>query len=190
MWGGKTEALVSRLVRAQIQDIPVLAFNPQRNQRYGTNDIKAHSGAHFPAIPVENGDEIVQICKERDPAVIGIDEFFMIPEAMKAVRALLDRHAKIVVATLDMDSEARVWDSVAQLLGLAEEVIKCPAVCASCKADAYYTFRKGMAPSSRVLVGTDDFYEPRCRSCFEAGQEAKRFQDGEEGLFSRQARRD
>ena len=188
MWGGKTEALVSRLVRAQLQDIPVLAFNPRRNQRYGSTDITAHSGAHFPAIPVENGEEIVQVCRERDPAVVGIDEFFMIPDAMVAVNALLKRQAKIVVATLDMDSEAKVWSSVAELMGVAEEIVKCAAVCSSCKADAYYTFRKGMAPSPRVLVGTDDFYEPRCRTCFEAGQEAKRFQDGEEGLFSRQAR--
>lgn len=189
MWGGKTEALVSRLVRAKLQDIPVLAFNPGRNQRYGTTDIKAHSGAHFPAIAVETGEEILQICKERDPAVVGIDEFFMIPDAIVAVRALLDRRAKVVVATLDMDSEAKVWSSVTELMGVAEEIVKCPAVCASCKGDAYYTFRKGMAPSPRVLVGADDFYEPRCRTCFEAGQEAKRFQDGEEGLFSRQARR-
>ena len=49
MWGGKTEALISRLVRARLMDIETLAFNPVRNDRYGTTDIVAHSGATIPA---------------------------------------------------------------------------------------------------------------------------------------------
>lgn len=185
MWGGKTEALISRLVRARLQEIPALAFNPRRNDRYGTEDIRAHSGASFPAHPVSDGDEILAIVAEQAPRVVGIDEFFMIENALAAVQALVRGGVKVVVATLDMDSEGRAWETIGPLLAMAEEVVKCPAVCASCKKDAFWTFRKGVAPKDRVLVGADEFYEPRCYDCFVRGQEEKAAQTGERSLFSR-----
>ncbi len=183
MWGGKTEALISRLVRARIQEIPVLAFNPKKNDRYGTQDIRAHSGAMFPALPVLSGADILEAVQRDQPAVVGIDEFFMIPGALAAVQTLVKKRIKVVVSTLDLDSEGVIWEDLGQLLAMAEEVVKCPAVCAVCKADAYFTYRKGFAPSERLLVGTDDFYEPRCRNCFDEGQEAKRAATGEGSLF-------
>jgi len=183
MWGGKTEALVSRLVRARLQDIPTVAFNPLRNNRFDTTDIRAHSGARFPATPVETGEQIVQVAKDSGAQVVGIDEFFMIDDCFTAVTTLVRSGCKVIVATLDLDSEGRPWESVGSLLAIAAEVVKCPAVCAQCKRDAYFTFRRGNAPGDRVLVGADDFYEPRCGECFRAGQEAKRAAGGEGSLF-------
>lgn len=183
MWGGKTEALISTLVRARIQEISTIAFNPAKNDRYGTSDIRAHSGASFPAISVQSGTEILEHVRREKPTLVGIDEFFMIEGALDAVRTLRLHGTLLVIATLDMDSEGHAWESVGPLLGLAEDVVKCPAVCAHCKADAYLTFRKGIAPTDRVLVGTDDFYEPRCWTCFVDGQAAKTAQGGAGSLF-------
>jgi len=72
---------------------------------------------------------------------------------------------------------------VAELLGLAEEVVKCPAVCACCKRDAYYTHRRAKAPAGRLLVGATDFYEPRCFECWVTGQSEKRAAHGPGSLF-------
>ncbi|MCB9883455.1 MAG: hypothetical protein H6834_16835 [Planctomycetes bacterium] len=185
MWGGKTEALISALVRARIQEIATLAFNPSMNARYGTQDVRAHSGASFPATPVRHGDEILAHVSKHEPQLVGIDEFFMIEGAIEAVRTLRRRGTKIVIATLDMDSDGRAWESVGDLLGIAEDVVKCPAVCARCKADAYFTFRRGPAPQDRVLVGANEFYEPRCWPCFDEGQQAKSAQIGRGSLFER-----
>ena len=184
MWGGKTEALISALVRARIQEIPTLAFNPAKNARYGTKDIRAHSGASFPAIAVTSGAEILAHVHDLQPQLVGIDEFFMIEGAIEAVRVLRARGTRVVIATLDMDSEGATWESVGELLGIAEEVVKCPAVCAACKADAYFTFRRGRAPAGRVLVGAGEFYEPRCWACFDEGQRSKRAQVGRGSLFA------
>ena len=183
MWGGKTEGLISDLVRARIQEIPTLAFNPYKNDRFETRDLRAHSGASFPALPVESGQEIVQRAEQHGARVVGIDEFFMIPGALAAVEALVRAERKVVIATLDMDSEGRAWESVGELLAMAEEVIKCPAVCSRCKRDAFYSFRRGDAPSGRVLVGADEYYEPRCLECFVSGQEAKAAATGTASLF-------
>jgi thymidine kinase len=57
-------------------------------------------------------------------------------------------------------------------------------VCSVCKKDAYYTFRRGSAPNDRVLVGADDYYEPRCFTCWLRGQEEKEASDGPGSLFS------
>ncbi len=183
MWGGKTEALISRLVRAELQNIPVLAVQPKANLRYQTHDLRAHSGASFPAHPIEHGEELSELVRRLEPQVVGIDEFFMIPGAVQAVQRLMAQKCKVVVATLDMDAEARVWEEVAQLLGLAEEVHKCPAVCARCKSDAYYSFKKAGMPKERVVVGAGDIYEPRCYACFVRGQQAKQAEEGGDSLF-------
>jgi thymidine kinase len=181
MWGGKTEGLISRLVRARIQNVHVKAFNPNVNQRTAVDEIKAHSGAAFPAIPVASGEEV--LAKAYDAEVVGIDEVFMIPGIVDAVRTLVSLKKKIVIATLDMDSEGSVWESVGQILGMAQEVVKCPAVCATCKRDAYYTFRRPDAPNERILVGAANFYEPRCHSCWAAGQAEKKRRANQKKLF-------
>jgi thymidine kinase len=183
MWGGKTEALIARLTRARLQNIATLAFQPVQNTRYSADSIVAHSGARFPALAVASGDEVLRAIQRERPSVVGIDEFFMIEGALPAVRQLVRAGLQVAVATLDLDSEGRVWESVGQLLAIAQEVVKCPAVCAQCKRDAFFTFRKATAPEDRVLVGTSDFYEPRCQGCFEAGQKAKQEQGGAGSLF-------
>jgi thymidine kinase len=184
MWGGKTEALVSRLERARLQGVRVKAFTPAANRRDGEGLILTHTGARFPAVTVPDGAALLAGAGEVD--VVGLDEFFMLPGALPAVVDLADRGVKVVVATLDRDSENRVWEGVGELLALAEEVVKCPAVCQVCKRDAYYTFRKPRAPVDRVLAGAEDFYEPRCRDCWLEGQRAKRDAVGEGSLFRRQ----
>ncbi|MBI4881287.1 MAG: thymidine kinase [Planctomycetes bacterium] len=181
MWGGKTEGLISRLVRARIQKVRVAAFTPAINTRDGEACIRSHSGASFPAVPVQSGEELLEHADQAD--VVGIDEAFMISGIVEAVRELNDRRKKIVMATLDMDSEGKVWEPVGHLLGMAEEIVKCPAVCSVCKHDAYYTFRLPDAPSERLLVGAGDFYEPRCYPCWEEGQREKRIARGQQHLF-------
>lgn len=171
MWGGKTEALISRLVRARIQNVRVKAFQPAKNTRDGAM-IRSHSGASFPAIPAESAQTILD--EGGDADVIGIDEVFMMDGIVEVVQRLMAMNKKIVMATLDMDSDGNVWEPVGQILGMAQEVQKCPAVCTSCKHDAYYTFRRAGAPEDRVLVGAGDVYEPRCYSCWAAGQEEKK----------------
>jgi len=182
MWGGKTESLVSRLNRARLQGVKVRAFTPAANTRDApAGFIRTHSGAAFPALVVSDGAELLE--KVGDAQVVGLDEFFMLPGALDAVKRLTAVEVKVVVATLDLDSEGRVWEEVGELLALAEEVVKCPAVCQVCKKDAYFTFRKATAPRDRVLAGSSEFYEPRCRKCWLEGQEAKRAVEGEGSLF-------
>ena len=60
MWGGKTEALISRLIRAKLQGIKVIAFTPELNKRTKNNLIETHSGACFPAIKVKDGQELLE----------------------------------------------------------------------------------------------------------------------------------
>ena len=182
MWGGKTEGLITRLVRARIQNVRVLAFSPSMNTRDGENTISSHSGGSFPALRVEKAESILEYADQAD--VIGIDEIFMLSDIAPVVRKLMGLRKKIVMATLDMDSEGKVWDPVGEVLGLAEEVVKCPAVCTQCKHDAYYTFRLPEAPNDRVLVGAGDFYEPRCFSCWAAGQDEKKLNKGQKKFFA------
>ena len=51
-------------------------------------------------------------------------------------------------------------------MAVAEEVTKAHAVCLVCGAPASHSQRI-VEDASRVLVGADEAYEPRCRDCFE-----------------------
>ncbi len=106
VWGGKTGGLISRLVRARLQRVEVVAFNPAANTRHASHEIVAHSGARFPATPVERGAEILKHAERAD--VVGIDEIYMIPEIAAAVRTLEQFGKQIEIATLGMDSDGRV----------------------------------------------------------------------------------
>ena len=178
---GETHTDAHNLREVELGSYNVTRFNPATNTRGAINSITSHSGSSFPATSVASGDEILALVRGHE--VVGVDEIFLLPGGVAAVRQLMAQHKKIVVATLDMDSEGRVWEPVAELLGIAEEVVKCPAVCALCKRDAYYTFRRGDAPAQRILVGAADFYEPRCFSCWSTGQQEKRASAGPGSLY-------
>jgi thymidine kinase len=56
---------------------------------------------------------------------------------------------------------------VPQLLALAEYITKTLAICVLCGNPANRTQRVGVA-SGRIVVGSTDLYEARCRRCFVA----------------------
>src|SRR6266849_6361302 len=132
MFSGKSEELIRRLRRAEIERQRVQIFKPAIDERYAANEIVSHSGLGIPSDNVFKSAEIMEKLSPRTE-VIGIDE----------AQFLADE----VVAGLATDYRGRPFEPMPRLLAIAEEITKLLAICVRCGNPAVHTQR---------LVGSEE----------------------------------
>ncbi|MBZ0265578.1 thymidine kinase [bacterium] len=165
MFSGKTEELIRRLRRAKIAKLSVVAFKPQIDDRFHETEVVSHSDTRIESIPVKSARDIEEMSANYQ--VVGIDEAqFFDSDIVRVVKNLAAHGTRVVISGLDTDYRGIPFEPVPQLICEAEFVTKVMAVCHRCGAPAHRTQRIG-GGAERVLVGATDYYEARCRSCFE-----------------------
>jgi len=172
MFSGKTEELIRRLRRAQIARQKVVVFKPKIDTRYDKSSIVSHNKQQIKSIIIENPNEILE--HSIFAQVIGIDEAqFFNNDLIDIVQKLADSGKRVIIAGLDKDYRNKPFEPMPQLLAVAEYITKTLAICVRCGSPANYTQRITNS-TKRVLVGTTDKYEARCRHCYEAPNETKK----------------
>ena len=165
MFSGKTEELIRRLRRAQIARQQVVILKPEIDDRYSGDQLVSHSRQTIPSITVGSAREILAHAARAQ--VIGVDEVQFLDEGIVEVcDALADAGKRVIVAGLDLDYRGRPFEPIPQLLARAEYITKALAICMVCGAPASRTQRVGRQ-EERIVVGSSDIYEARCRACFE-----------------------
>jgi thymidine kinase len=166
MFSGKSEELIRRLRRAQIARQRVQIFKPAMDDRYSEDHIVSHSEMKIKSQRVAQAHDIIEVLDGRTQ-VVGIDEgqFFQM-DLVEVCNKLADAGKRVIVAGLDQDFRGKPFDPMPQLLAVAEYITKTLAICVRCGAPANRTQRLVGNPD-RLLVGTMDAYEARCRLCFE-----------------------
>ncbi len=169
MFSGKTEELIRRLRRAQIAKQNVAIFKPRIDNRFSANDIVSHNKQSITSTVVDSADEILLFSAGAD--VIGIDEAqFFDSNLVEVCQKLANQRKRVIVAGLDTDYRGIPFEPIPQLLAIAEYITKTLAVCVKCGAPANRTQRI-TKDSIRVVVGSEDVYEARCRNCYEPPKE-------------------
>jgi thymidine kinase len=167
MFSGKTEELIRRLRRARIANLRVGIFKPQTDTRYHAENIVSHDENSIPSIPVSSAKAILEQVSMVD--VIGIDEAQFFDDELPDI---CDRLAllgtRVIIAGLDMDYLGKPFGQMPALLSKAEYITKLHAICMQCGNIANYSYRK-TGNDELLLIGNKDFYEPRCRTCYEKG---------------------
>ena len=162
MFGSKTTRLLAALDRYRWQKKKYIAFKPRLDDRYSTNQICSHSGGSIDAFCVANGQELVDMVKERgNPDIIAVDEAFMIKDVAASLLYLYSKGQTILVSSLQLSSSGRIFQEVRTMLPFATDIHVCPAVCTTCGRDAHYTYRK-IKDTKEIIVGGAEMYEPRC----------------------------
>ncbi|MEX0746860.1 MAG: thymidine kinase [Rhodothermales bacterium] len=164
MFSGKTEELIRRLKRARIARQRVEIFKPAIEKRFSESEVVSHDENVIHSTPVHTASQILLLAADAD--VIGIDEaqFFDL-DLVDVCQRLARSGVRVIVAGLDQDYLGRPFEPVPQLMSIAEYVSKLHAICVVCGAPANHSQR--IAPSEqRVMLGSGDAYEPRCRRCF------------------------
>ena len=163
MFGGKTTRMLAALERYQYQQRRTMLFKPWMDTRYtDENIVVTHKGQQHNSILVSKGEEIFE--KGMEAYVSAVDELFMIPGSANALLQLFSKGKTILVSTLQLSSEPfgyKAFNEVQELMPWATSIEVCPAVCAHCDRDAYYTQRIGDQPK-QILVGGAEAYQPVC----------------------------
>ncbi len=164
MFSGKTEELIRRLRRAQIAKQKVVVLKPQLDDRYADDHVVSHNAQRIPSLQARTAEEIRRHGMDAD--VIGIDEVqFFGPDIVGAIEELADKGKRVIVAGLDLDYRGVPFEPVPQLLARAEYITKTLAICVVCGHPASRSQRVTQE-GNRIVVGSTDHYEARCRACF------------------------
>lgn len=168
MFSGKTEELIRRLRRAQIARLSVEIFKPKTDTRFDEAAVVSHNSNSILSTPVENSSSILLLGS--DVQVVGIDEAqFFDAELPNVCTVLANRGVRVIVAGLDMDYRGKPFGPMPELMSIAESITKVHAVCVVCGNPALYSYRL-VPDESTILLGEKESYEPRCRTCFLAGE--------------------
>jgi thymidine kinase len=166
MHGGKTTRLLSALERYTYQKKKVMLFKPVIDDRYSVDCVVSHSGRSWSAHRVETGEALFSIASDSAAQVVGIDEAFMIPGSASAAIDLYRSGITVMISSLQLSYEGTPFDEMSKILPYATSVEICPAVCARCDSDAYFTKRTS-GGNNIIEVGGSESYEPRCLKHYE-----------------------
>jgi thymidine kinase len=171
MFSGKSEELIRRVRRALIARKRVQVFKSHLDERYsGIYHVSSHDGRTVEAVPIDTPE---QISREllADTQVVAIDEAQFLPAAIvDLATALASSGRRVILAGTDTDFRGEPFGPMPQLLAVAELVDKLHAICVVCGNPASRNQRLiGGRParydSPTIMVGGDESYEARCRSC-------------------------
>lgn len=164
MFSGKTEELIRRLNRAKIAKQKIEIYKPAVDTRYHETSVVSHNDSSIRSTPVQFADDILLLVGDSD--VVGIDEAqFFDMELIKVARTLANKGKRVILAGLDMDFKGEPFGPMPGLMGIAEFVTKVHAICMKCGGVASYSYRLTKS-DQKVLLGEQDAYEARCRTCF------------------------
>lgn len=172
MFSGKSEELIRRLRRAEIAKQNIVTFKHNIDNRRSTEFVTSHVGNKILAVEIAKPEQILNFVNEKTD-VIGIDEVqFFSNEIINIILSLVHNGKRVIVAGLDLDFRGVPFGCMPALLAFADKVTKLKAVCMECAKDAHFTQRiinNGPAKYDDpiILVGAQECYQARCRSCYE-----------------------
>ena len=152
-----------------IANYKTVAFKPAVDNRDSDKKIVSHDNLSLDAKKISDLNEILSYAKKNEVDAIGIDELQFFPndpkEVVEIFNKLMSKNITIVVSGLDMDYKTKPFEIIKEIMPLADELIKHHAICASCGEDSWASYRKS-SDDSRIQIGSEDVYEPLCRSCY------------------------
>ncbi|PHN04470.1 thymidine kinase [Flavilitoribacter nigricans] len=167
MFSGKTEELIRRLKRAKIANQKVEIFKPKVDTRYDEIKVVSHDSNFILSTPIDHSSKLLKLSDES--TVVGIDEAqFFDEELPRHCQDLALRGMRVIVAGLDMDYKGRPFGPMPDLLAVAEYITKVHAICQHCGNLATHSYRR-VVEDKTVVLGEQDVYEARCRSCYQMG---------------------
>lgn len=169
MFSGKTEELIRRIRRAEIAKMNTIIFKPKIDNRYSSNHVVSHNQSRLKSCLVSNTKDIID--KSIGIDVIGIDEAqFFSDRIVDVCKNLANKNKRVIVAGLDSDFRGLPFGPMPALMCEADYLDKFRAICIQCGNPASYSQRT-TSDYGQVVIGETDFYEARCRNCFEMPEE-------------------
>jgi len=164
MFSGKTEELLRRLRRARFANQKMAIFKPEIDKRYSALNIVSHDSNFYPSLLISHASDILK--NKGTAQVVALDEAQFFDDALPEIAEILALLGiRVIISGLDMDYLGKPFGPMPALLAIADRITKLSAICMVCGNEATHTFRKS-AHMEKIMIGATDYYEPRCRTCF------------------------
>ena len=171
MFSGKSEELIRRVRRALIAKKHVQVFKSHLDERYsGLYHVSSHDGRTVEAVPVDSPEQIARALLP-NTQVVAIDEAQFLPVGIVDLATMLAASGRrVILAGTDTDFRGEPFGPMPQLLAVAEQVDKLHAICVLCgnaasRNQRLIDGRPARYDSPTIMVGGEESYEARCRSC-------------------------
>jgi thymidine kinase len=166
MYSGKTEELIRRVKRAQYAKLNVQVFKPIIDSRYHVSNVTSHNQNQVDATPLKNINDVWDHLLDTTKVVAFDEGQFFTMDLVQVSRDLAARGLRVIISGLDMDWKGQPFEPIPTLMAIAEDVTKHRAICTKCGELATYTQKIGGSTESQIEVGSQNFYEARCRFHF------------------------
>ena len=170
MFAGKTEELLRRVKRLEYAKKSIVVFKPSLDDRFALNEVVSHNQNRTKSVNIAFAKDILNHI-DSDTDVVAIDEIqFLDEDAIAVVEYLASNGIRVIASGLDKDFRGQPFGYMPKILALAEYVTKLTAICVKCGAPATRTQRIVNGKPAKyadpiVLIGAEESYEARCRSC-------------------------
>ena len=171
MFSSKTSCLIQEIKRFHYifnKDEILVLTSKLDTQRNCYDEIKTHSLEFMKAVMIEKLNEIYILPEFKKAKVIFIDESHFFKGLYSFLFNELKSNNKIyVIAGLSSDYNLKPIGEILECICLANEIIKCKAICIDCRKDADFTkLIKNNLNQKQILVGNKNIYKAVCRECY------------------------
>ena len=174
MFSGKTKDILRLAEEAEASGRKTKLFKPFIDKRYSKALVYYHNGKRLRASVLQTNEKglerMKRIVKHAKPNLICIDEIHFFPPDIFTTLNEMSSYTDVVVAGLDMDFKGDKFETVENIIKIADEVKQLKAVCVVCGGEATMTQRItnnkfSVDDDPRLLAGSKESYEPRCERC-------------------------
>jgi thymidine kinase len=168
MFSGKTTMLLSYERRFTIAKKNICMVKWSQDTRYHAEKIVTHDGYTSTMRSTKKCMKLSELnVNEIEQAdVILIDEGQFFPDLEEWCRSVEQQHPQkqIIISGLSGDYKQQPFQSISNVLGLADTIIQLKSICTVCANDAPFTIRTTQQ-QEQTIVGADEMYQPRCKMC-------------------------
>jgi len=158
---GKSEKLIMEANRQKLAGKNIKVFKPLMDERFSSDNIMDRNGNKFPAVNIENIEEI----ENYEADVYFIDEFQFLNGNIDTIQKLANKGKKFFVAGLNLTAERKPFGKMGDLLCNSDNVQMMTAICECCHSEnAIYSYCK-TEKTGDILIG-DSQYMPVCGNCY------------------------
>lgn len=182
MFAGKTEELLRRVKRLEYARKNIVVFKPLIDNRFSEGEVVSHNNNRTKSVNISKAIDIFKYA-DKTTDVVAIDEVqFLDEEAVSIIEYLANQKKRVIVSGLDRDFRGEPFSFMPKLLSIAEYVTKLTAICVKCGSPATRTQRMVNGKPAKyndpiVLIGAEESYEARCRSCHKVYKKPRPYKD-------------
>ena len=168
MFSGKSSMLLNYERRLNIAKKNYVTVNHSFDNRYVKEGIATHDKVisqgknHITSSCIDEVCDKIKKIKDIDTIIIDEAQFFN--NIAQNVNSLAFGGYNVICAGLNSDYAMRPFESMNNLLAVADKIIHLQSTCVLCGCDAPFT-KRITQDKDVILIGETEAYQPRCRKC-------------------------